>query len=146
MASIVYNSMLDDLVKGNVNFGSDAFYVLLVNNTYDPVTGKDTHLKRSDVTGKEVTGTGYTAGGKVTTVTCTKDTTNDREDLSFSTVTWTTATITARGCVIYKLAGGSLPGTAANDPLVAFVDFGQDVSSTNANFAVSFSSPLRFQN
>ncbi|AXQ68636.1 hypothetical protein HOU00_gp097 [Caulobacter phage CcrPW] len=140
MASIVYNSMLDDLVKGNINFGSDAFKVMLVTSSY--TANKDTHMKRSDTTAGEVTGTGYTAGGQTTTVTCTKDTAFDREDLTFSTVTWTSATITANAAIIYK----SRNGAASADELVAYVDFGQNVSSTNANFAVSFSSPLRFQN
>lgn len=140
MASIVYNSMLDDLVKGNINFGSDSFKVLLVTSSY--TANKDTHLKRSDITGEVANGNGYTTGGAATTVTCTKDLTNDREDLSFSTVTWTTATISANAAVIYKSRGGA----SSADELVAYVDFGQTVSSTNANFAVSFSSPLRFQN
>ncbi|AXQ69160.1 hypothetical protein HOU02_gp136 [Caulobacter phage CcrBL9] len=138
MASLVYNSMLDDLVKGAINFNSDTFKVMLVTSAYTP--NKDTHTRKNQVT-NEVTGTGYTAGGQASAVTITSDTTNDREDLSFATVTWTSATITARAAVIYKDTG-----TASTSPLVAYVDFGSDVSSTNANFAVSFSSPLRFQN
>ncbi|AXQ69715.1 hypothetical protein HOU03_gp133 [Caulobacter phage CcrSC] len=138
MASLVYNSMLDDLVKGAINFNSDTFKVMLVTSAYTP--NKDTHTRKNQVT-NEVTGTGYTAGGQASAVTITPDTTNDREDLSFATVTWTSATITARAAVIYKDTG-----TASTSPLVAYVDFGSDVSSTNANFAVSFSSPLRFQN
>ena len=143
MASLIYTSMLDDLVRGNIDFDTDTFHVMLVTSSYSP--NKATHTKRSDVT-NEVVGTGYTAGGKVTSVTPTKDTILHREDLSFSNVTWNTATITARACVIYKLVGGTLPGTPANDPLIAYVDFGQDVSSTAAAFAVTFSSALRFQN
>lgn len=144
MASIIYDSMLDDLVKGGIDFDTDVFHVMLVTDAYS--ANKGTHLKRTSPAAFEVTGTGYAAGGLATTVTCTKDTTNHREDLTFSNVTWNTATITARGCVIYKLAGGVLPGTPGNDALIAFVDFGQNVSSTAAAFAVTFSSALRFQN
>jgi hypothetical protein len=140
MASLVYNSMLEDLTRGAIDFDTDTFYVLLVTNVY--TANKDTHTKRSDVDTNETTGTNYTAGGAATTVTITKDLVNDRLDLGFSTVTWANATITARAAVIYKHRGGA--NTA--DELVAYIDFGQDVSSTNANFAVSFSSPLRFQN
>jgi hypothetical protein len=139
MASLVYNSFLDDLAKGNVDMDSDTFYVMLVTSTY--TADKDTHTKRSDVT-NEVSGTGYTAGGSASAVTVTKDTTNDRLDLSFANVSWTNATITARAAVIYKHRGGA----ASADELVAYVDFGSNVSSTNAAFAVTFSSPLRFQN
>lgn len=138
MASLVYNSMLDDLVKGVINFSTDTFKVMLVTVTY--VVNKDTHTRKNQIT-NEVVGAGYTAGGQASAVTITPDLSNDREDLSFATVTWTSATITARAAVIYKDTG-----TATTSPLIAYVDFGQDVSSTNANFAVSFSSPLRFQN
>lgn len=143
MASLIYDSMLDDLVRGLIDFDSDTFHVMLVTASYTP--NKGTHTRRSQVTAGEATGTGYTAGGLPTTVTCTKDTTNHREDLTFSNVTWNTATVTANACVIYKLTA-ALPGTPANDPLVAYVDFGQNVSSTAAAFAVTFSSALRFQN
>lgn len=147
MASVVYNSMLDDLVNAAINFkasGGDVYYLMLVTDTYS--VNKDTHTRRSNITGEVANGNGYATGGKVVTVTPTLDTATDRENLTFGTVTWPTATITARGAVIYRLTGGSLPGTAASDPLVAYIDFGQNVSSTNANFAVSFSSPLTFQN
>ncbi|AXQ68276.1 hypothetical protein HOT99_gp072 [Caulobacter phage CcrBL10] len=138
MASLVYNSMLHDLVNGDIAFDTDTFKVMLVTSAYTP--NKDTHTRKNQVT-NEVTGAGYTAGGQASAVTITPDTANDREDLSFATVTWTSATITARAAVIYKDTG-----TASTSPLIAYVDFGTDVSSTNANFAVSFSSPLRFQN
>lgn len=139
MASLIYDSFLDDLVNGNINFAVDTIKVLLVTSVYAP--NKATHLRRSDVT-NEVTGTGYAAGGLPSTVTCTKDTTNHQENLTFSNVTWNTATITARAAVIYKDAAG----VANASPLIAYVDFGQDVSSTAAAFSVTFSSALRFQN
>lgn len=138
MASLIYNKAIDALVRAGINFSSDTFKVMLVTSSYTP--NKDTHEDRADVT-NEVTGTGYTAGGVATTPTITLDTTNDRVDITFSNVSWASATITARAAVIYKSTG-----TAANDTLIAYVDFGSDVSSTNAAFAVTFSSALRFQN
>lgn len=141
MASLIYDSMMDDLVRGAIDFDTDQFYVMLVTDSYVP--NKGTHNRRDDVTGEVgTTGTNYATGGLVTTVTPTLDTVNHRLDLAFSNVTWSNATITARAAVIYKRTGGA-PST---DPLVAYVDFGQDVSSTAAAFAVTFSSSLRFQN
>lgn len=138
MASLIYNKFLDNVVRGSFNFASDTFKVMLVTSSYTP--NKDTHEDRADVT-NEVSGTGYTTGGTATTPTITLDTSNDRVDLTFSNVSWASATITARAAVIYKSTG-----TASTDLLVAYVDFGSDVSSTNAAFAVTFSSALRFQN
>lgn len=138
MPSLIYNSCLDDTVRGNIDFDTDTFKMMLVSSTY---TAAKTHAKRSDVT-NEVSGTGYTAGGNAAAVTVTKDNTNNREDISFTITSWTTATITARAGVIYKSRGG----LSSADELVGYVDFGSDVTSTAGTFAVTISSPLRFQN
>jgi len=138
MASLIYNSCLDDTVKGSIDFDTDTFKMILVTSSY---TAAKTHAKRSDVT-NEVSGTGYTTGGNAAAVTCTKDNTNNREDITFAITSWTTATITARAGVIYKSRGG----LASADELVAYVDFGTDVTSTAGTFSVTISSPLRFQN
>lgn len=138
MTSIVYNSCIDDQARGNIIFASDTFKALLVTASYAP--NKDTHLKRSDVT-NEVSGAGYAAGGLTATVTVTKDTVNDRVDTSLGAVSWASSTITAAGAVYYKSRGGA----ASADELVAYVDFGGNVISTNGTFALS-ASTLRIQN
>jgi len=138
MASLIYNSCLDDTVRGSIDFDTDTFKMILVTSSY---TAAKTHAKRSDVT-NEVSGTGYTTGGNAAAATCTKDNTNNREDITFAITSWTTATITARAGVIYKSRGG----LASADELVAYVDFGTDVTSTAGTFSVTISSPLRFQN
>jgi hypothetical protein len=138
MASFIYNSAIDDLANGNIDFGADTFNLLLVTSSY--TANKDTHVKRDDVT-NEVTGTGYTAGGAATACTVTKDTATDKVTLSFASVSFSTATITAAGAVIYKVRGS----TADLDELVAFIDFGGDVSSTAATFSVGVST-ITFQN
>lgn len=138
MASIIYNSALDDALRANVDFDTDTFKCMLVTSTYTP--DKDNHLKRSSVT-NEVVGTGYTAGGAAATVTVTKDTANDRIDVSLGAVSWATATITARGAVYYKSRGGA----SSADELVAYIDFVTDVVSTAGTFSLS-ASTLRIQN
>jgi hypothetical protein len=138
MASFIYNSAIDDLANGNIDFGADTFNLLLVTSSY--TANKDTHVKRDDVT-NEVSGTGYTAGGAASACTVTKDTATDKVTLSFASVSFSTATITAAGAVIYKVRGS----TADLDELVAFIDFGGDVSSTAATFSVGVST-ITFQN
>lgn len=139
MSSMIFDSFLDDVMHGNINPSVDTFYVMLVTSAYAP--DKGAHTKRSNVS-NEVSGTGYTAGGQASALTLTKDTTNHREDLTFANVNWPAATITARGAVIYKHRGGA----SSADELVAYVDFGSDITSTGGTFAESFSSPLRYQN
>ena len=138
MASLIYNSCIDDMARGAIDFDTDSFKVMLVTSTYAP--NKDTHDKRDDVT-NEVSGTGYTAGGVASVCTVTKDTANDKVTLSFAAVSWATATITARGAVYYKSRGGA----SSADELVAYVDFTGDVSSTGATFSLG-SSTITLQN
>jgi hypothetical protein len=131
MASLIYNSAVDDMARGAIDFDTDTFKVMLVTSSYTP--DKDTHDKRNDVT-NEVSGTGYTAGGVTSACTVTKDTANDRVTLSFAAVSWASSTITARGAVIYKSTG-----TASTDNLVAYNDFGSDVASASGTFTVGAS-------
>jgi hypothetical protein len=138
MASLIYNSAIDDMARGAIDFDTDTFKALLVTSSYTP--NKDTHDFLNDVT-NEVTGTGYTAGGVTTACTVTKDTANDRVTLQFAAVSWATSTITARALVIYKSRGGA----SSADNLVAYNDFGSDVSSTAGTFSVA-ASTITLQN
>lgn len=141
MASLIYNSLLDDLVQNNVDFGADTFKALLVTATYSP--NKDTHNRRDDVT-NEVTGTGYTAGGVTVAATVAAiDTTNDRLDVTFADAVYTSVNgFTAAAAVLYKSRGGA----SSADELVAFVEFAAPVAANGSNYTVTFSSPLRLQN
>ena len=138
MASLIYNSAIDDMARGAIDFDTDTFKAMLVTSTYTP--NKDTDDKRDDVT-NEATGTGYTAGGVATACTVTKDTANDKETLSFAAVSWATSTITARALVIYKSRGGA----SSADELVAYNDFGSNVSSAGGTFSVA-ASTITLQN
>ena len=139
MPSLVYNSCIRDAVVGNIDFDTDTFKMLLVTSSY---SASKSHAKRSDIT-NEVSGTGYTSGGNACSVSVAAvDNTNNDVEISFTVTSWTSATITARAGVIYKSRGGA----SSADELVGYVDFGSDVSSTNGNFAVTVSSPLKFQN
>lgn len=139
MASLIYTSFFNDLGKGAIDLDTDTFWVMLTTSAY--TENKDTHTKRSDVT-NEVTGTGYTAGGQVATVTVSAlDTTNDRQEYVLGGVSWASSTITARKAVYYKRRGGA----SSADELVAIVDFGSDVSTTAGTFTLT-ASTIRIQN
>ena len=84
----------------------------------------------------EVSGTGYSAGGQsLTNIDPTTSGTTAFTD--FADETWTTATITARGALIYN----STPNTtsiAVTNPAVVVLDFGADKTSTAGDFTVVF--------
>ena len=138
MASLIYNSCIDDLARNNIDFDTNTFKAMLVTSVYVP--NKDTHDKRDDVT-NEVAGTGYTAGGVTTACTVTKDTANDKVTLQFAAVSWANSTLTARGLVYYKSRGGA----SSADELVAYNDFGSDVSTIGGTFSVA-ASTITLQN
>jgi hypothetical protein len=127
MADLIYNSFSEDLANGDIT-AAGPFKMLLVTSTYTP---DKAHADRSDIT-NEVTGTGYTAGGK--TVACTVTTGTDKTILTFAAETWPESTITARGAVVYLDAG-----TAANDLLCFYNDFGGDVTTSATTFSVGAS-------
>jgi hypothetical protein len=80
-------------------------------------------------TSNEVVGAGYTAGGNtLTSVTPTTSGTTAFTD--FADTTWSTATITARGALIYN--------SSESDKAVAVLDFGGDKTSTTGDFTVIF--------
>lgn len=139
MASITFDAFFTGLGAGTIVPATDTYKVMLVTSTYTP--NKGTHTKRSDVT-NEVTGTGYTAGGMTVVCTPATNTTTHVWTLTPATSTWTTATLTARGAVIYKSRGGA----SSADELVCYEDFGADITSTAGNFVVTITAPLTITN
>jgi hypothetical protein len=131
MASLVYNSFKRDIMNGGIDLDTDTIKVALVTSSYSP--NIDTHDNFDDVT-NEVSGTGYIAGGATLgSVTVTADTTNDRGVFDAADTSWATSTITARGAVIYKSTGVS-----STSKLIAYVDFGSDITSTASTFSITW--------
>lgn len=133
VTAYVYGNFLKNILTGKtVDFLVHPIKVMLCSATYAP--NQDTHQTKADVTG-EVTGTGYTAGGAaLTTKTVTYDSVTNTTALDADDVTWPNATITARYAVIYDDNGA----TDADKLLLGYVDFGQDVSSTNGDFKITW--------
>ena len=103
---------------------ADTFYMALYTSsaTLDATTTAYTATN-------ETSGTGYVAGGQaLTTVAPTSSGTT--AFLDFDDETWTTASITARGALIYN--------STQSNKAVAVLDFGADKTSTNGDFTVVF--------
>ena len=77
-------------------------------------------------------GTYSAGGGTLTNVTPTKSGTTAVTD--FADLTFTSATITARGALIYN-------DSASNDASVVVLDFGSNKSSTSGDFQIVFPTP-----
>jgi len=81
-------------------------------------------------TSNEVSGTGYTAkGASLTRVDPSTSGTTALTD--FSDLTFSSSSITARGCMIFN-------DSASGDPSVCTLDFGGDKTSSSGDFTVQF--------
>jgi hypothetical protein len=82
----------------------------------------------------EVVGSGYTAGGN--TLTNIDPTTSGTTAFTdFADTTFSTATITANGALIYNT---TLDGGSGTTNAVAVLAFGGDKTSTNGDFTIQF--------
>lgn len=128
-----YGNAFVSAFNKEIDFNTDAIKVALVGAAYTP--DQDVHNYWDDVVANEVTGTGYTAGGAtIATATISYDSGTNVFKLDGADVSWTTSTITARYGVIYD----STPGTNATRPLIAYVDFGENVSSSAGTFSITW--------
>jgi len=84
-------------------------------------------------TTNEVSGTGYTAGGGTLT-NVTPSTSGTTALTDFADLTFSSATITARGALIYN--SSTTAGSA--DRAVLVLDFGGDKTSTAGDFTIQF--------
>ena len=81
-------------------------------------------------TSNEVSGTGYTAkGNALTSVTPALST--DTAVCDFADTSFTSASFTARGCLIFN-------DSATGDPAVCAIDFGADKTVTSGTFTIQF--------
>ena len=89
-------------------------------------------------TTNEVTGTGYTAGGNTLVISLSPTSGNNSSNvptayISFNNSTWTNATFTCRGALVYNSTQGNKS--------VAVLDFGSDKTVTNDIFQIIFPTP-----
>ena len=119
-------SFKQELLTGTHNFtntSGNTFNIALYTNSASFTASTTAYTAVN-----EVTGSGYTAkGNALTNVTPTTGRTTAFTD--FADSTWSTATITARGAMMFN-------DTAAGDPSVVILDFGGDKTSTAGEFKI----------
>ena len=120
------------LFKGNILSGLENFTLSSPYTYKIALYNANANLNNTTIaysSNNESTGSGYTAGGQVLTVSNppTQDTTNNIAFISFNNVTWT-GSITARGALVYN----STTGAAC-----FILNFGSDITSSNS-FTVTF--------
>jgi hypothetical protein len=84
-------------------------------------------------------GTGYTTGGNTLVISVSPASGNNSSNIptayiSFNNTTWTNATFTCRGALVYN-------SSVAGNPSVAVLDFGSDKTVSNDTFTIVFPTP-----
>jgi hypothetical protein len=114
MASINYNSFFKKVLEGDIDLVADTINVLLVDDTY---TESKAHDFVEDVSGDELSGTGYTRktlSGKSVTI----DTDNNRIYFDATDPVWTGLDAgVIGGAVVFKQVTND-----ADSPVICFLD------------------------
>ena len=128
ITSAICNSFKTEILTGTHNFTATS------GNTFNIAlyTSSATLNKSTTAypTSNEVSGTGYTAkGNALTSVTPALST--DTAVCDFADTSFTSASFTARGCLIFN-------DSASGDPSVCAIDFGSDKTVTSGTFTIQF--------
>ena len=126
--SAICNSFKQEILVATHNFTAST------GNTFKlALFDSDATLSASTTayaTSEEVTGTGYTAGGKaLTSVTPSLESTSTA-CCDFDDISWTSSTFTANACLIYN--------DDQADKAVCSVAFGGDKSVSSGTFTIQF--------
>lgn len=128
IVSTASNHFKYQLASKKIDFASDTFKIILMNDTF--TFNKDTHSTLSGVTDYQLTtGSGYTQNEKALEgVSVTEDDTNDRAYVTWDDVTWTsTGSIGPIGALIIY------DDDTDDDTVVGCTDFGSDYTVTSGN-------------
>ena len=122
MATKVAQNILYLLAKGEIDFDTDSFVVILMQSGF--TYNRAAHHKYVDVSGSELsTGNGYTQKTKVLTgISILKNDTLYKAVISWNNPSWTVS----GGPVGPACGAFILDDTHADDPLVQYIDFGGD--------------------
>jgi hypothetical protein len=123
ITTAICNSYKQELLEG-VHASGDTYKIALFTDsaTLDKATTAYSSTN-------EVSGAGYDAGGKSLTG-FTSGLSTDTAYITFDDPSWSSSTITARGCLIYN--------SSKSNKAVAVFDFGSNVVSVSGTFTIDF--------
>jgi len=124
------DAFLQDCLDGGQDLGNGGNTLKIALYTSSASLGATTASYNNS---NEVSGTGYTAGGaSLSSQAVAFDSTNQVAYFDAADPAWTTATITARGALIYN--------NTKSNASIAVLDFGSDYTSTAGTFTIQLPS------
>jgi len=118
------------IANKEIDWNDGKMTVMLLSNANAPDQDADDYI--SDLDGDEVSGTGYTADGQAL-ASYTQATSENVCTFDAANTTWSNSTITAQFAVVYYNTG-----TNTNSPVMCWVDFGTDESSSGGDFTINW--------
>lgn len=141
MANVVYNGYKLAVAANTINLVTDTIKVLLVTASYTPDQDLDVYL--SDIDNEVAAGGGYATGGiALANKAVSVDLINNRAKFIADPATWSAATLTARGAILYKDTG-----VAGTSTLITYKDFGSDKTASGGDFTIDWDATgiIRFE-
>ena len=134
ITSAICNSFKVEILKAVHNFtagGANVFNLALY--TSSATLNKSTTAYSSSNEISNTSGSAYSAKGLALT-SVTPALSSDTAVCDFANISWSSASFTARGCLIFN-------DTASGDPSVCAIDFGGDKTVTSGTFTIEFPAP-----
>ena len=130
ITSAICNSFKQEILVGTHNFTAstgDTFKLALFTSSATLGAGTTAYNTTNEIT--NTSGSAYSAGGNtLTSVTPVLDSSTAVCD--FADTSWTSASFTANGCLIYN--------SSKSDKAVCAIAFGSDKTATNGTFQIQF--------
>lgn len=139
---LIYGLGLTKICDQTLDWDGATIQCSLHTNAYTP--NQDTHDFFDDATNEHANSNGYTTKGITLTTTAPTYDAGSNE-IRFDATTnpqWTaTGSITAQYAIIWEDTGGA----DSTDPLIAYVDFGQDETATDGTFTITWATNSVFK-
>ena len=131
ITSAICNSFKQEILEAEHNFtasSGNTFNLALYDSSADLSKSTTAYTSSEEIT--NTSGSAYSAkGNALTSVTPVLD--SDTAVCDFADTSWTSASFTARGCLIFN-------DSHASDASVCAIDFGGDKTVTSGTFTVEF--------
>jgi hypothetical protein len=126
VTAYAFSKFAQYLANKQIDFDTDTIKVALFTNSYTP--NQDTDDLYSNLSNEHAATGNYSTGGETLSNASLTQTLNVIK-LDGDNITWSSSTITARYAVIYD---------STNSCLIAYVDFGEDKSSSGSDFTITW--------
>ena len=134
ITSAICNSFKVEILKAIHNFTASSGNTFnLALYTSSATLNKSTTAYSSTNEIANTSGSAYSAKGLALT-SVTPVLSSDTAVCDFANISWSSASFTARGCLIFN-------DTASGDPSVCAIDFGGDKTVTSGTFTIEFPAP-----